>query len=318
MTNFKEYSGLADTGLRGGPREQIPPEEEFFHSVYICGKTRKNHIGVEEIAGKLQVRGVQYNLNEVNMIITHVKDILVKEGKDGRKTKLECFSFKKGEPPWYGTTRLPDGSPRPCPKTATDRSVVEFCSPCKAQIILAGILCSAEGIPVLTEEKKPYFVFVKGKGVKYKNVSDYLSDMYKLDLPPIFEPSDESSLDFEKRVVHNKRFVTRITMGVAPSAHGEKDVFVLTRGKELDKSVVLKILEVSKNTMEKFYEKFDWSNRKSSSASTYDDDSSSKLPEKGVLSMDTSKPIETPKSEPPPKVEEKKAPAFNFNDINFD
>jgi hypothetical protein len=316
MTNFKEYSGLADTGLRGGPKEQIAPEDEFFHSVYICGKTRKNHIGVEEIAGKLQARGVQYNMSEVNMIITHVKDILIKEKKEGIKTRTECFSFKKGSPPWYGTTKLPDGSPRPCPKTSTDRATVDFCSTCKAQIILAGILCSSDGIPVLTEEKKPYFIFIKGKGIKYSSVSDYLSEMYKLDLPPIFEPADEASLDFEKRVVHNKRFVTRITKGGAHSQHGEKDIFVLTRGKELDKSVVLKILEVSKNTMDKFYEKFDWSVRKPSSSSSYDD-ASSVLPEKGVLSMEPpQESIELPKKEEPPK--EEKKPAFNFNDINFD
>jgi len=313
MTNYDEYADLADTGVEGG-RKVVAPEDEFFHSVYIGGKTRTNHLGVVEYAGKIHVRGVQYNLDEVNMIITHIKDVFCKEKDVQNKRKTECFSFKKGEYPWYGTTRLPNGSPRPCPQTKVDRAVVEFCAPCKAQIIVAGILCSSDGIPVLTEEKKPYFVFIKGKGSKYNNVSEYLSDLYKLELSPIFEPADDRSKAFEKRVVNNKRFITRVTKGMASTNFGDKDVFVLTRGKELDKNVILKILDVSKNTMEKFYEKFDWSNKKVSPLS------GDTRPDAGVLSMEPSTPQKSTSELPTPekpKVEEKKI-AFNFNSINFD
>jgi hypothetical protein len=312
MTNYDDYSDLAGTGVQGG-REVVAPEDEFFHSVYIGGKTRKNHIGVEEYAGKIHIRGVQYNIDEVNMIITHVKDVFSKEKDVQGKRKMECFSFKKGEYPWYGSTRLPNGSPRPCPQTSTDRAVVEFCAPCKAQIIVAGIFCSSDGIPVLTEEKKPYFIFIRGKGSKYGNVSEYLSDLYKLELSPIFEPADDRSKAFEKRVVNNKRFITRLTKGSAATRFGDKDVFVLTRGNELDKNVVLKILDISKNTMEKFYEKFDWSNKKVLS-------SGDSRPDAGVLSMEPSTPQKTPSELPTPekpKAEEKKI-AFNFNSINFD
>jgi len=313
MPKFDDYSDLAGTGVQGG-REVVAPEDEFFHSVYIGGKTRKNHIGIEEYAGKIHVRGVQYNLDEVNMIITHVKDILSKDKEVQGKQKTECFSFKKGEYPWYGSTRLPNGSPRPCPQTSTDRAVVEFCAPCKAQILVAGILCSSDGIPVLTEEKKPYFVFIRGKGSKYGNVSDYLSDLYKLDLSPIFEPADERSKEFEKRVVNNKRFITRLTKGTTPTKFGDKDVFTLSRGKELDKNVVLKILDISKNTMEKFYEKFDWSNKKGVL-------SGGARPDAGVLSMEPSTPQKAPSEtlqQPSEKPKEEKKIAFNFNDINFD
>ena len=68
--NFEEYSDLSGTGFQGGGGDVTPPEEEFFHSVYIAGKTRKNHINVEEQGGKFQVRGVQYYLDEVHMVIS--------------------------------------------------------------------------------------------------------------------------------------------------------------------------------------------------------------------------------------------------------
>lgn len=315
MPTFDDYSDLSGTGVQGG-RETVAPEDEFFHSAYVGGKTRTNHIGVVENAGKIHVRGVQYNLDAVHMIITHVKDIFTKEKEVQGRKKTDCFSFKKGEYPWYGSTRLPNGSPRPCPQTKTDRAVVEFCAPCKAQIIVAGIFCSSDGIPVLTEEKKPYFIFIRGKGSKYNNVSNYLSDLYKLDLSPLFEPPTDQSKEFEKRVVNNKRFVTKLTKGTAPTSFGDKDVFILERGKELDKNIVLKILDISKNTMEKFYEKFDWSSKKSLGADKKPQDA-------GILSMVPSgttpapQPV-APAPVPAEKPKEEKKIAFNFNDINFD
>ena len=97
--SYEDYADLMGTGHES--REPVKPEDEFFHSVYIAGTTRKNHINVEELAGKFQVRGVQYNLDEVNMIITHTKDILAKIVTQNRRDSIECFSFKPGAPPWY-------------------------------------------------------------------------------------------------------------------------------------------------------------------------------------------------------------------------
>ena len=77
--NFEDYQDLSGTGYQGGggAGEQVAPEDEFFHSVYISGKPRDNHLGIKELTGKLQVRGVEYNLDEVNLVITHTKDILI-------------------------------------------------------------------------------------------------------------------------------------------------------------------------------------------------------------------------------------------------
>ena len=73
---IEEYTDLMVTGYQGGSESQVSPEEEFFHSVYISGAVRKNHIGIEEKTGKFQVRGVEYNLDSLNMIITHTKEVL--------------------------------------------------------------------------------------------------------------------------------------------------------------------------------------------------------------------------------------------------
>ena len=139
--SFEDYQDLAGVGFQGGGGEPVAPEDEFFHSVYIAGKTRKNHINVEEKSGKLQVRGVQYNLDEVNMIITHTKDVLAKIKNEQGRDNIKCFSYKEGSAPWFGTSQLADGSKRPCPLTSAERAANDFCNECRAQILVAGIYC---------------------------------------------------------------------------------------------------------------------------------------------------------------------------------
>jgi len=311
--SFEDYAELESTGHES--RVPVKPEDEFFHSVYISGQSRKNHIGITEEQGKLQVRGVEYNLTEVHMIITHTKDILVKSVQKGGRDSIACFSFKKGAPPWYGSTRLSDGSPRTCPQTSAERAVSDFCNPCRTQVIVAGIYCNADGSPILSEEKKPIFIFIRGKGMKFSNVSEYLSDCFKLELSPIFEPVTEQSQAFEKKVVNNKRFVTKITKGTANSQYGIKDVFELERGEELPKEVVLKILDASKKTLEKFNEKFDWS--RGATASGYG--SQPEPQDEGVLTLDDPNE-ENAKLEPESKEKEDEKPkqVFSFDDVSFD
>jgi hypothetical protein len=310
--SYEDYAELMGTGHES--REPVKPEDEFFHSVYISGTTRKNHINVEEIAGKFQVRGVQYNLNEVNMIITHTKDILAKIITQNRKDSIECFSFKPGAAPWYGTSKLADGTPRLCPTTSAERAVNDYCNICKAQILVTGIFCNADGSPVLTDEKKPIFVFIRGKGMKYKGVSDYLGDTYKLELSPIFEPVTAESTAFEKAVVNNKRFVTNITKGQESSNYGMKDVFILKTAAELPKDAVLKILEVSKNTLEKFNEKFDWSLRSAIVAKGYGEPQGQTG--EGQMKMEANDAQAPPKTEPAKQDATKQV--FSFDDVNFD
>jgi len=312
--NFEEYQDLSGTGYQGGSAgEKVAPEDEFFHSVYVSGKSRDNHLGIKEMSGKLQVRGVEYNLDEVNLVITHTKDILVKVRNDKKKGEItECFSYKSSEPPWHGTSKLPDQSARPCPMTSAERAANDFCNPCRAQILIAGIYCKPDGAPILTEEKKPVFIFIRGKGMRYSNVSNYLNDLYNEELPPIFEPVTDQSKQFEKSVVNNKRFVTKITKDEEESSYGNMvNIFVLEKGPEIPSSAVIKILKLSKETVEQFNEKFDWSKRKSSAVSGYGEEQVEPTePPEGVMSMDDEQSKETAPSK-------EEAKTFSFDDIQF-
>jgi hypothetical protein len=166
----------------------------------------------------------------------------------------------------------------------------------------------------LTDEKKPIFVFIRGKGMKYKGVSDYLGDTYKLELSPIFEPVTAESTAFEKAVVNNKRFVTNITKGQESSNYGMKDVFILKTAAELPKDAVLKILEVSKNTLEKFNEKFDWSLRSAIVAKGYGEPQGQTG--EGQMKMEANDAQAPPKTEPAKQDATKQV--FSFDDVNFD
>jgi hypothetical protein len=315
MPEFEEYADLETTGHES--REPVKPEDEFYHSVYISGQSRKNHLGLTEEVGKFQIRGVEYNLDGVNMIITHTKDILVKANQSGGRENIECFSFKPSAPPWYGSSRLQSGDPRQCPQTSAERAVNDYCNPCRSQIVVAGIYCNLDGSPILSEQNKPVFLFIRGKGMKYSNVSNYLGDLFKMDLAPIFEPVTEQSQKFEKKVVNNKRFVTNITKGSAESRYGIKDVFVLNTGAELPKEVVLKILDASKKTLEKFNDKFDWSKR--TGASGYDGTQAEGDKDNKVLSLDTDDSSQPANEETEQKTaEEKPKQVFSFDDVNFD
>jgi hypothetical protein len=186
-------------------------------------------------------------------------------------------------------------------------------------LLVAGIYCDKAGNPILTEERKPLFVFIRGKGMKYKNVSDYLGEMYRLELDPIFTPPTEQSLEFEKKVVNNKRFVTNITIGEEGSQFGPKKVFIMTRGNELSTDFVKDVLQVSKKTLSKFNEKFDWSQRKQAT-SGYGDDKRTEgmLPADGsdMKKKDDPEPQQEAKKEPPAQKPESKP--FSFDDVSFD
>jgi hypothetical protein len=316
-TSFEDYQDLSGVGYQGGSGEATAPEDEFFHSLYIAGKTRMNHINVEEYAGKLQVRGVEYNLNEVNMVITHTKDILAKILSEKGRDTIECFSYKDGPAPWFGTSTLPDGSKRACPLTSAERASNDFCTKCRAQILVAGLYCDANGNPILTEDKKPIFLFIRGKGMRYSNVSEYLNDRFNEDLDPIFEPVTEQSKSFEKSVVNNKRFVTKIGLGSATSSYGnDVSVFTLEKGAALPNEAVLKILRLSKDTVDKFNNKFDWSKRHGGSTTGYGTSKSNE----GILEI--GEPIDDiplGKEDEKTKTESTKKPekVFSFDDIEF-
>lgn len=309
--NMESYQSLADTGFVS--KEQVLPEDEFFHSIYIAGQTRKNHINIEEQTGKFQVRGVEYNMGHVCMIITNVKDVLVNVHRDQQNKEIvDCFSYKSGQLPWKGT------SGRICGLNAAERAANPECKDCRSQIIISGIYCDNNGKPLVNEDNKPVFVFIRGKGMKYANVSNYLNEMYKKDLPPIFTPETDESKKFEKAVVNNKRFVTIITKEEAQSKYGIQLVFSLTSGIQLDDDTVKNILKISKKTIIKFNEKFDWS-KTLASPNNYGD----QPPAQGVLPVKDDNIQESPQSpQSPPSSPDTQAKAgegsfMDFDEVNF-
>jgi len=312
MTDFNEYADLGATGYKS--TEPVKPEDEFFHSLYISGAARKNHLGITEEIGKFQIRGVEYNLNTINMVITHVKKILVKNGKDAQgNQKVECFSFKKDpKPPWTGWNN------RPCGSNSAERSTNQFCNQCREQIVVAGIYVDEAGKPIQQPETgKPIFIFLRGKGMKYNNVSQFLADCYKMEIKnPLFTPVTAESNEFEKIAVNNKRYVTKITKGTAPSAYGDKDVFEFAMGAPLDNQTIFSILKISKKSIDNFNDKFDWS--KSDNATGYGEGSNTQpvdqvnvIPESNVESGQQTDQKSTTETKTAP------APTFNFEDIDF-
>lgn len=300
--DFSEYSELAsESGF--DVKTPVAPEDEFFHAVYISGQQRKNHIGEMEIPGKLQIRGLRSNLDEINMIIVNVKSVLVKTSRsaDGRE-KLECFSYQAGTPPWKST------SDRICPKNSTERASEPFCVNCRSQLIISGIyLDDTTGKPFLVDGK-PTYIFIRAKGVKYSNVANYLSDLAKKDdLQPLVTPVTEESKKFERAHVNNKRFITKIRTTKQSTNFGMKDVFELSIGTPLSIDTVKSVLNKSKETLEKFKEKFDWSKRSGSS----DYSTGKPVDESQKFNFDT----EPSKPQSTPPVQNK--PEFTLDDIDF-
>ena len=269
------YDDLLSTGYSAPT--VVAPEDELWKSVYICGILRTNQTGEEEIPGKLQIRGFQYNLNKIHMIITHVKRILVKKEKDSNgKERTVCFSFMKlmkGQKVFKGT------SGNICPSNRKDREATPTCSGCKGEIIVSGILTNEQGIPVMTEDKdtgtkKSVFIFLRGQGLKYGNISKYLDDLSKEDIQPVIFPDNPV---LEKMIAQNKRYVTVITTGEEKTKFGMKKVFVLTPGTKISEEMVKKVIDIQKKTIRQFCEKFDWSLKSNQlmSYNDFDDDSES-------------------------------------------
>lgn len=311
--DFSEYSDLVDEGGYD-VKTPVAPEDEFFHAIYISGQQRQNSLGQQETPGKLQIRGLKTNLDVINMVIVHVKQILVKSVptnnyRGGSGERLECFSYQVGNPPWKSTTG------NMCAKNATERAANPFCKDCRSQIIIAGIyLDEATGKPFMKENGKPAYIFIRAKGIKYSNVANYLADLAKRDdLEPIMAPPiTPEKKEFEKRQINHKRFITKITPGKTSSQHGMKDTFEFATGAKLNIDAVKNILNKQKETTEQFKEKFDWSRGKMGGA-----DYASKPPvseeQKFDFATDNSKAPDSSKTQETKKMNDD----FSFEGVDF-
>jgi len=308
--NINQYDDLEDTGFI--TNEPASPEKDFFHSIYISGKTRKNNIGVEEKPGKIQVRGVEYNKDEVYLIITHIKPVLMKVKRVGQKDNIECFSYQIGPPEnWRGT----NGNRR-CPRNSVERAANSWCNDCKSQLIVAGLYTDSNGKPITGEDNKPVFAFIRARGVKYQNISNYLSDLSKLELPPITNAQDEEALRRERKLINHKRFVTKISVGkFETQSYGIKDVFVLEKGTQLPDDKIQGILNVAQKVIDKFHQKFDWSkNRQQQTSSDYVEKTQPTADQTFASGSTSTQPQASEKKEPEQK---KPLESFNFEALDF-
>jgi len=262
--DVKGKYGNTQRGVGAVHREQVAPEDEVFHSVYVGGVDRTNEMGIVEEAGKIHIRGVEYNLDKVYCVITTSKLINAKFIKSNGRDRLVCFSYRESDPPVDFRGEL-------CPPSE-ERNNSEKCKGCKSQILMVGILTDERGKPKVNKDKKPIFIFIRGKGIKYGNVSDYLYSLSELEIEPYFENPTDDSLTFEKNNVNPMRIVTKVTKGTAESAHGVKTVFNFEKGIETSKKLVERLLELNTDVIEEFDKKFNWGvGLKKKSSSSYQD-----------------------------------------------
>jgi len=319
--NYKDYADLFGTSHKG--YKSVPPEEEFFKSVYIGGQDRKNHIGIVESANKLHIRGHAYNLDKVTFMITHIKNVLVKNKRDEKSGKetVECFSYQN-EFPSKGT------SGRTCGSNSAERAAVEFCSPCRSNLIVSGIYCDESGNPFADDKSQPVRIFIRARGMKYTGVRSYLDKLATADIEPsFFANPDAKAKEIERTLINNKRYVTVLTIGDAPTkSYGIKKVFDLSSGNKVERKITEGVLNDAKKTLKEFNEKFDWSKNKTAVGYSEDagEDELVKTPPDASQTFESpkeeSKPVEQKVSEAKqsekPK-EQPKAKTISFEDINF-
>lgn len=239
-------------------------EDEFFRSVYI-GTGRENDNEIVEVKDKLNIRGLEYNLKEVNFMVTYVKRVFTNKDK---KQKTVCFSYKDGRQPFHGY----DG--RECPSNSSERRKDDFCSRCREEIIVSGPLCDKKGKMVMNGDH-PVFVFLRGKGVKYFPVCEFIDSLANEKFEKhLLEQNTSSNRFKEKRLINHKRYIINVTVGEYESNFGTKKIFVLERGNALPFKTVGSLVKMVKVYEDEFEEKFDWGKRRRESVKkefTYED-----------------------------------------------
>jgi len=246
-------TGMGSTGVEGG--ESTPPEKELFHAAYIGYQARENHIKIIEEAGKIHIRGVDYNLEKLNMIIILSKKIQVKTSRVNNQDRIDCFSFQSGELPYKGT------SGNVCGLNKNERSMNPYCENCKSQIIVCGIYCDENGNPIKDDEQKPIFIFIRGKGMKYMNVSNHLRDLYNLEIDSILAAgATDAEKEYEKQHFNQSRVVTELTRGLEKTSYGgTANIFNCKIGAQLPDAAAETVIGIGQKMIEKFIDKFDWS-----------------------------------------------------------
>ncbi len=225
----------------------LSPEEDTFHSVYIGQKKRENHIGIVEKSGKIHIRGVEYNLDEVHGIILHTKPVMINRKKNPMgKEEVVCFSFKTT--PKSTTGKI-------CPVKRSDRDSNPFCNTCRQEMIITYAYTDSNGKLILKDDK-PIFIFTRSKGMSYMPTSEYLNELSTCtDELEVYD-----SVDKERKVANLKKYVTKIEVDeVGTEKWGDVSILRLKRDIKVPIDVVKQMVEYQKNSIDDFIKKFDWS-----------------------------------------------------------
>lgn len=244
-------------------------DTSMFKSVYITGTARQIE-GTNEVeqVGKLQIHDTKFrNLDEVCMIPMFAKRKLVKVRMEGMKEIVECFSYMRGEPPYKGT------SGRTCPNTSAQRDATVECKGCRQRIILAGILVSPEGRPFVNDDGENIYIFIRGKGIKFMAISNYISECTRLPETKLPSIRDEilkvkpnliikTKPEYEKPMFNFRRFVCHIRVQQIQTNFGPRFIYDLSRGKLIPTELVIKLLNRTEELVDVFDAKFDLSLQK--------------------------------------------------------
>ena len=130
---------------------------------------------------------------------------------------------------------------------------------CKYAYTIAGVVLNAETKKALLHPKDiedagikkgdPVMVHFKCAGVKVGNAVKFTSDVEKKAsiLPPI-----SNSIEFEKKVVYPRRFIVAVTVGIASTEHGNKNVFTFTPEIQLPDKAVEQVMNSFVNIYQRF------------------------------------------------------------------
>jgi len=250
--------------MSGERKESTPAKDELFHSLYISGTTREDNDGpTGEMrrlkAEHLQVRGTDLiNMDDCYVQFFYKRMILSKEyaGANPKfKKYTECFSWRD-----YDANGIMHGtSGNECGKNSDARKCNPYCQTCKAQVILCGFMCEANGAPMKDTKGNLIHFFIRARGIRIGNVMQYIFDCQELPVP--FISQDESKSDFEKSYSNLFRRVVKISTEAVTGtgANGipwSHLVYKLTPVCENDSATTMKLLQYGHTMVEKIETKF--------------------------------------------------------------
>jgi len=276
--DYKQFRGVSGGGKKEvfSKKDEIAWEDEMFHAIYISGKTRyEEKIEKKLHADFIQIRGVDYNLEECYMLPYYYRIVYANNVPAGNFKVNKCFSFDD---------YTEDGSKKistsgfPCPATRSFRNEIRWCSTCRSIVYIIGFLCDENGQNILDSNKKPINVFIKGKGSSYGDISSYTYECKNIDVEPLFDDKSEESLAEEQNYFNIFRRVLKIEMeeketykdkNTPANAPDTRTGLKLTGGLVIDKSIVERLISYSMKIEKDIRGKFDLSKSTIKAADKY-------------------------------------------------